>query len=74
MTELGLSSNLAGDSSVLRHLRINAIGPGGDAAGQVIDFGESGAAEEVYGFGAAAAHLTMSYYLAAGVEFTYSLG
>ena len=60
--------------SVLRHLGIDPFGPGVDAAGEVVDFGEARLAQEVDGLGAASAHLAVDDDLAVGVEFADALG
>jgi hypothetical protein len=55
------------DNLIFRHLRVYFVGPCGYASGQVIDFFEAGLAEKLDCLGAAAAHLTVRYDLAAGV-------
>src|SRR5205823_319059 len=62
------------DRSVLRHLGVNAVGPGEDAARQVAGFSEASLAEEVHSFGAAHAGAAMHNHVAAGVELVYALG
>src|SRR5229473_5781054 len=83
MTEViaaGCSPSKAADKSVrptrsiLWHFRIYAVGPGQDPAGQVVNFLESGLAEEVHRFGAAHAGAAMGHDLLAGVQFVHPFG
>src|SRR5271168_502578 len=60
--------------SVLWHLRIHAVGPGCDPAGQVVYFGEPRLLQERDCLGAAAAHLAVDHNFAAGIQFVHALG
>src|SRR5260370_12270259 len=60
-------------TSVLRHLRIDALRPSRNPARQITNFGEAGLLQERNCFRAASAHLAMGHDLAARVEFAHSL-
>src|SRR5205814_7141106 len=59
--------------SILRHLRIDAIRPSLNSAGQVMHLAESGLTQEIHRFRAAHARAAVSHDLAAGVEFMNTL-
>ncbi len=61
-------------TSVLRHFCIDALGPGVDAAGQVMHLAEAGLFQEVDGLGTAASHFAVDNDLARGVQFAHPLG
>src|ERR1700730_10631981 len=60
--------------SILRHLRVHALGPRVDSPGEIVDFRESRLAQEINRLGAAPAHLAVGDDLAAGVEFVHATG
>ena len=59
-------------ASVLRHAGIDAVRPGQNASGQIVDLLESRLAQEVYGLGAANSGAAMRDDLFAGVEFVHA--
>src|ERR1700694_1852645 len=60
--------------SILRHLRVHALGPRVDSPGEIVDFRESRLAQEINRLGAAPSHLAVGDDLAAGVEFVHATG
>src|SRR5260370_32951737 len=54
--------------SILRHLRVHALGPGTNSASKVVHFRESGLAQELHLLRAPPAHFAMSNDLAAGIQ------
>jgi len=59
---------------IFRHFGIYPVGPGQNPARQVVDFLESGLAQEVHGLGAADTAATVGYDFFAGIQLIYAVG